>query len=316
MYSPNTFLPPGNGAYADPWTKDLEVRGLYDPLALQYFPLKRFQGTVDFFGRSLSPFVNPLQTFAGGQVNPLAGDDLLSTTSLNEDSFIHVSVWAYEILNGLRVDQPSVQGITSSGSRGASALKVQIGWAQRPLGRREIIADLGSGIDTHIGPTSQVWIDLMVPDLLTAPPQRPATFSSFAQYNTRVVASCRIARSIGSQDNLTYTQTVYAIGGDTPQRPLVPVVPEARSVQVFSNLGCDDSAASIQFLYDTPEQLSPPPENAGLDLAPVFATANLPCLTTGGPSIRMLIPQTAKFIRGSSNAPNGELLTIVQELVR
>lgn len=277
-------------------TRDMYVAGPADIFALRYEIAQR-NGVFDY-GAAQSP-QSPQLPNAGTWVASVTGGTLLTTPlAIAPGSPWNVNIWAKEILQPSDLPAPTLDEILSRGTQ-ASILKAMVGWVQYPGRLRQIMIDIGTGLDITVGPSTQVCIDVMVPVPDSAPPIRPPEFGdgTALSFYTYVVASVMCVTGPIPSRGGCYTQSAFLTGEQTEVE--VPVADESRRVQVFQ---ANDAALDVSFLMNPPfGDLLPGP----IDLGGV----NVQDFQTG----KVLVPQNAKSIRLQGS---GGIVTVRQELQR
>lgn len=244
------------------------VSAVADPFALQYLPLRRggnvtVPGAPDFgFGgpgiiaRDFPPQDGTLGTvpqFDGsipvvqGVGNVNGGSPLLSLPPIQSVEWWHVTIWAQEIIRNSQVDPDFSGQAAVRAARQVSMLKARIIWTEFPSQPREIIVDIGTGIDIFIGPTNQVFaVEIMVPNPASAPVLRPGAFTTSAnqvdpsedppkfRLDSWVVASAWCVYGAVGRPEGRFTQSAFA-SNSTPQASVdIPIPDNARRVEIFS----------------------------------------------------------------------------------
>ncbi len=251
------------------------------------------------------------------------GNPLLSIPPIRSIEWWHLTIWGQEIIRD-RVENPQVtpQEIVRSAPQ-LTMLKAKITWVEFPSIAREIIVDIGTGIDIFIGPTNQVFaVEIMVPDVVSAPPVRPGAFTSSALpapstdpprfiADTWVVASAWCVYGAVGRPTGRFTQSAFM--GQTPipitGQPFVdiPIPDNARRVQVFSTE--ENQNAPIVWGFENPVL-------PGTGTPVPFVTTALGSFSfVDGFTTRIVqVPQNAKFMRlRSENINNPRTMTAVFE---
>lgn len=305
------------------------VSGVADPFAIDYKPLyrggaARVNTGIDFgFGPGVIARDIPPQdgTFGvtpqAAGVSPVAGvgninsgSPLLSLPPIKSVEWWHLTIWAQEIIRAFDIN-PDFSGQSAvRAARQVSMLKARVTWTEFPAIPRQIIIDIGTGIDIFIGPTNQLFsVEIMVPDPTSAPPVRPEGFTSSApgnpedpsvdppifRFDSYVAASAWcVYGSIGRPAG-RFTQTAGTTSG-APNQPFVdiPIPDNARTVQVFST----EAMGNLPVIWGFENPVTP--LSGGSSPPPVI---NTPLgqfdFFFGDHTGRVEVPQNAKFMRVS-----------------
>lgn len=245
--------------------------------------------------------VTPIQV---GNINN--GNPLLSIPPIQSIEWWHLTIWAQEIIRDRLVD-PDFSGQTAvRAARQVSMLKARVTWTEFPSQAREIIVDIGTGLDIFVGPTNQMFaVEIMVPDPTSAPAVRPGPFTTSAapapstepprfMLDSWVVASAWcVYGSVGRPEG-RFTQSAFL--GQTVGIPIVqqgfvdiPIPDNARRVQVFSTEEVGNVAVQWGFRNPIP---------AGPTVIPIVLTPLGAFPFADGFSTRIVeVPQNAKFMR-------------------
>lgn len=313
------------------------ISAVADPFAINYLPLRRggnvtVAGAPDFgyggagiVARDFPPqdgTLGVVQQFDGaipvvqGVGNVNGGAPLLSIPPIKSVEWWHVTIWAQELIRDFTTD-PNVNSQSAIRSaRQVSMLKARIIWTEFPSQAREIIVDIGTGIDIFIGPTNQMFaVEIMVPNPASAPVVRPAPFTTAApgpgpsvepprfRLDAWVVASAWCVYGAIGRPEGRYTQSAALSAGLAPVPPQlfvdIPVPDNARRVQIFSTNDPDSSAVPNRPAIWGFENPQPPVGGSPVPivLTPLglvqFGNAAFPRAQT--PIVE--VPQTAKFLR-------------------
>lgn len=283
------------GPEAIPFTKDIFVRNVpYNPFASpdQYAAFRRSSEGGN----------------AAQQIGEFSTGTLLRTRPARGVVWWNVNVWAKERIWREGVDpQPQQQDVQGNGQQ-VSSLKVRVSWTEFPSRERDIFMDLGAGFTIGVGPTTQVGVELMVPDTSKFTGVIPPEFDNL-RVSTYVVASCWAVQAPIGRPSGRSTQAAFlrgaAVAGPTQSTQFVPIADGARFVQIFgSRTGGGNAGGAL---------LTPPSFRIqdNLLVRPV-GRISFPALDENTPKTE--IAQNAKFIELTSIDNAEAVFNVVQEL--
>lgn len=206
---------------AIPQTADLFfVDQPFLPTVRQYLPVSR--------GRAQGP-------------NGGAGGRLLSPPPTIHPVFWAVTVWAKELVRAPGQPVPSDPQIAGGLGSQASYYKLRVQWNQYPSRLREIIVDIGDGVDLTIGPTTNLYVDLMAPDPASGDPL-PPDFDGF-RVDAYVVASAWGTSVPLGHPTGRFTQALFFPDPETTPTRCVHIADGARTLQVLGDINGEPSSA-------------------------------------------------------------------------
>lgn len=263
---------------AVPQTADLFfVDQPFLPTVRQYVPVGR--------GRAMGP-------------NGGAGGRLLAPGPTIHPTFWAVTVWAKELIRAPGVPVPSDSQLAGAIGRQVSYYKIRVQWNEYPSRRREILLDAGAAVDLAVGPTTNLFVDLMAPDPASADP-RPPQYDGFRVDVYMVASAWATSVPIGHATG-RFTQSLY-FPEASPPGPMrcVRIADGARTLQVLGEAAGAPATAAWN------------PGDEGSALPPI---GNISILTGAGEvgSGIVEIPQNAKSVCFES--PADSLFTVVQGL--
>lgn len=265
-----------------PLTNDIFVR------EAPYLPFASLRDGYAAFRRS---------SVQDGQVGMFSTGQLLQTKPSTGVVWWNINVWAKEILFSSTETPPSQQAVQGNAIQ-VSALKVRLNWTEFPSRQREIVVDIGSGLTISVGPTTQVGVELLVPDEEKFSGLIPTGLQNLLTA-TYVVTSCWAVQAPIGRPSGRATQAVY-LQEPAQTTQLVPIADGARFVQVFA----DTVGGSL---------LTPPAFLANDDpTSRPLGRISFPIADFNTPKTE--IAQNAKFI-SFTGAPGADtVLNVVQEL--
>lgn len=322
MAHPGQQISLPNSPTPNPQTAYQLVSGVADPFSLRYRPLLRggnvtVNSPVDFglggpgvvardfppqdgtLGGAPPSFFQNGMTVTPTLVNNINnGNPLLSCSPYRSTEWWHLTIWGQELIRQIGTDPDFSGQVAVRGSQQVTMLKARITWTEFPAQRRQIIADIGTGLDIFIGPTNQVFaIEIMVPDVVSAPALRPGVFTTDGgddpsdapprfRYDAFLVASAWCVYGSRGSPAGTFTQSAFIVtADDTQNRVLVDIPDNARTVQVFSSQASGNNPVIWGF------ETAPPPGSLELVTASLGQTD-----FNGSQTGRVFVPQTAKFL--------------------
>jgi hypothetical protein len=250
----------------------------------------------------------PQQGFIGGQSELLAPNHLPRECR----TYWHIECFAVEkqflTAEALQLfadnQEPLEKQAAMRGARPSSQLKILIEWFSARQQTRSLIADIGTGIDIRIGPTSSVTGVLLLPDPSNV--VVPAGLAPLALESTATVVTARgtPVNTPGGGWNGTYTQTRYVPADET----VLDVIPAfARWVEIYvadptlADPPTVVAAGTVQASWVFDRTISG-------GLAPVGGISAYPSL----PGRRTPVPGNAKLVALRSASP--QLVTIIYGL--
>lgn len=271
--APSNLTFPWCARVEDYGTGDLYVTGAADIYADLYEPARR--GSQFEYLPDNPDTVNP---FAGMTGNEYSGGSIVATNPNKDITWWNVTVFAQELLRTVGQDAPTKEEILTSGAP-ASLLKARIRWTEYPGHHRELLVDIGTGVDIFVGPTVRVQVDVMVPIPESAPPIRPPVFGPDGrgvQFFTYVVANATCVQSPVGRKAACFTQSTYlseAVGGLPAQpagRVLIPN--DARMLQVYSSILAGNTIVAFD-LFAPPNRGGTVPTPLITGIVPFVGTA-------------------------------------------
>lgn len=298
------------------------ISAVADPFALDYLPLRRGGAVnngspIDFglggpgiIGRDFPPQDGTLGATPGAAGVPAVpavgninnGSPLLSVPPIRSIEWWHLTIWAQELIRDSTIN-PDFSGQSAvRAGRQVSMLKAKVTWVEFPSQPREILIDIGTGIDIFLGPTNQVFsVEIMIPNTAVAPPLRPGAFTTSAtpaipsedppkfRIDAWVVASAWcVYGSVGRPEG-RFTQTAFASGSTSQLFVDIPIPDNARVLQVFSTQ--PNGNPPVIWGFENPVL-------PGAGTAPAIVPTPLGQFDfTGSQTGRVLVPQNSKFIR-------------------
>ncbi|MDP3909292.1 MAG: hypothetical protein Q8Q14_02785 [Gemmatimonadales bacterium] len=266
-------------ALAVPQTADLFfVDQPFLPTVRQYVPVGR--------GRAMGP-------------NGGAGGRLLAPGPTIHPTFWAVTVWAKELIRSPGQPVPNDAQLAGAIGRQVSYYKVRVQWNEYPSRLREILIDAGTAVDLAVGPTTNLFVDLMAPDPASADP-RPPQYDDL-RVDVYIVASAWATSVPIGHATGRFTQALY--------------FPEASPPGPMRCVRIGDGARTLQVLGEAagaPATAVWSPDNQdGSALPPIGGiTINTGAGELGTDIVE--IPQNAKSVCFES--PADSLFTVVQGL--
>lgn len=232
---------------------------------------------------------------ARGQ-NGNSGGRLLAPSPTIHPTFWAITVWAREIIRSVGDPIPNDAQIAGSVNSQASYYKIRVQWNEYPSRLREIVLDAGTAVDLAVGPTTNLFVDLMAPDPESLDP-RPPQYDDLRVDLYIVASAWATAVPIGHATG-RFTQALY-FPEAAPTR-CVRIADGARTLQVLGqDTGIPATAAWS------------PDDQDGSALPPIGnITINTAAGETGTDIVE--IPQNAKSVCFQSSADS--LFTVVQGL--
>lgn len=238
-----------------------------------------------------------------GQIGEFSTGSLLRTRPSRGIVWWNVNVWAKEKITRVGEPLPAEPSVAGDGLQ-VSALKVRLSWTEFPSRQREILMDIGAGFTISVGPTTQVWVELVVPDeekfVGVIPPGLEGLRTS-----TYVVASCWAVQAPIGRPSGRVSRAVFLRDPDQTSQ-LVKIGDGARFVQMFSDTVSGGGAGAEFPRYRVRESIAD--RNIG--------TITWPLLDFNTPKVE--IAQNAKFISLEAGlgvpAVTGTIIDVVQEL--
>lgn len=170
-----------------------------------------------------------------------AGGRLLAPSPMIHPMFWNVTVWAREMVRGPGETPFTKEEIVGNGCQ-SSYYKIRVQWNEFPSRLREILLDAGTAFDIAVGPTTNLFVDLMAPDPDSSDP-RPPEFEDF-RVDAYVVASAWGASVPIGHATGRFTQGVYMPDIAPPaDRRCVRIADGARFLQVQQSQLGQPSAA-------------------------------------------------------------------------
>lgn len=283
------------GPEAIPFTKDIYVRNVpYNPFASpnQYAAFRRSSEGGN----------------AAQQIGEFSTGTLLRTRPGRGVVWWNINVWAKERLWRQGVDaQPEQQDVQGNGIQ-VSALKVRLRWPEYPSREREVFMDIGAGFTISVGPTTQVEVELVVPDESRFTGVIPTDFENL-RTSTYVVASCWAVQAPIGRPSGRSTQAVFLRGAGVagPSQPtqFVPIGDGARFVQIFGTRTGGGTAGGA---------LLAPPSYRIQDNLLVRPVGRISFSVLDDSTQKTEIAQNAKFVELTAIDPVEAVFNVVQEL--
>lgn len=272
------------GPEAIPFTKDIFVA------EAPFLPFASLKDGYAAFRRSSE---------VSGQIGEFTTGTLLRTRPSRGVVWWNVNVWAKEKITTLLEPLPTRESVQGDGIQ-VSALKVRVKFPEYPSRERDILMDIGAGFTISVGPTTQVEVELVVPDEEKFEGVIPLGLEGL-RTSTYVVASAWAVQAPIGRPSGRVSRAVYLRDPDQLTQ-LVKLGDGARFVQIFTDvLGGGLPAPPAFRIRD------------GLLERPL-GRISLPGLAFNSP--RTEIAQNAKFISfdATGGAPADTIFDVVQEL--
>lgn len=235
VVAPQNMTFPWCAKVEDYGTGDLYVNAPADIYAQRYEPARR--GSQFEYLPDNPDSANP---FSGMVGNEYSGGSIVATNPTKDVTWWNVTVFAQELLRTVGQPAPTREEILTDGVP-VSVFKVRIRWTEYPGRHRELLIDIGAGVDVFVGPSVRVQVDVMVPVPESAPPVRPDAFGPDGrriQAFTYVVASATCVQAPVGRKAACFTQSTYLsspAGGNPAQQNVAVLIPnDARKVQALS----------------------------------------------------------------------------------
>lgn len=270
------------GPEAIPFTKDIFVA------EAPYLPFASIRDGYVPFRRS---------SVVDGQTGMFSTGTLLRTRPGRGVVWWNVNVWAKEVISQNGEPLPAQQDVQGNGIQ-TSALKVLVKWPEYPSRDREVMMDIGSGFTISVGPTTQVEVELMVPDAERYDGVLPDTLTDL-RTSTYVVASCWAVQAPIGRPSGRVTQATYIRDPDQLTQ-FVPIGDGSRFVQIFTDAPGGALAVPPSFRVQDNVAIRP------------LGRISLPALDLNTP--RTEIAQNAKFIEITGIGGADNIFNVVQEL--
>lgn len=271
------------GPVAIPFTKDIFVA------EAPYLPFASLRDGYAPFRRSSE---------VDGQIGEFSTGTLLRTSPSRGVVWWNVNVWAKEKVTTLLENLPTRESVQGNGIQ-VSALKVRVRFPEYPSRERDILMDIGSGFTISVGPTTQVEVELVVPDEEKFTGVIPLGLEGL-RTSTYVVASTWAVQAPIGRPSGRVSQAVYLRDPDQTVQ-LVKLGDGARFVQIFGDAPSGALSTPPSFLVR-----EDPTDRAIGQISFPAADFNTP---------RTEVAQNAKFISLENTIPAADnILNIVQEL--
>lgn len=227
-----------------------------------------------------------------------AGGRLLAPQPTIHPTFWNVTVWAKELIRGPGEPPPSKSQLAGNIGCQSSYYKIRVQWNEYPSRLREILLDAGTAFDIAVGPTTNLFVDLMAPNPDSSD-ARPAEFDDFRADVYVVASAWGTSVPIGHATG-RFTQSVYFPPVDPPSSICVRVADGARRLQLLEPEPATITAARWSVV--------------DVDASPLRTLGNINISTAPGESGTDIveIPQYAKAV--CLEAGSNILGTVVQEL--
>lgn len=173
-----------------------------------------------------------------------AGGRLLAPMPTIHPVFWNVTVWAKEIVRGPGEPAPTKSQLAGDLGCQSSYYKIRLMWNEYPSQERIVLLDAGTAFDVCVGPTTNLFVDLMAPDPDSSDP-RPPEYEDF-RVDTYVVASAWGASVPIGHATGRFTQALYFPPPGSPPGPsrCVRIADGARTLQVLSDAVGEPSSAA------------------------------------------------------------------------
>lgn len=218
------------GPVAIPFTRDIYVADV------PYLPFASLRDGYAPFRRSSE---------VDGQIGEFSTGTLLRTQPSRGVVWWNVNVWAKEKVTSILEPLPTRESVQGNGIQ-VSALKVRVKFPEYPSRERDILMDIGSGFTISVGPTTQVEVELVVPDeekfTGVIPPELAGLRTS-----TYVVASAWAVQAPIGRPSGRVSQAVYLRSPDQTIQ-LVKLGDGARFVQIFGDAAAGALSTPPSFL--------------------------------------------------------------------
>lgn len=254
-------------ALAIPQTADLFfIDQPFLPTVTRYVPVGR--------GRAAGP-------------NGGSGGRLLAPMPTIHPTFWNVTVWAKEVVRSAADPVPSESQLAGALGCQSSYYKVRIQWNEYPSRRREILMDTGTAADIAVGPTTNLFVDLMAPDP-ESQDTRPPQYEDL-RVDVYIVASAWATSVPIGHATGRFTQSLYFPGAE---ERCVRIADGARTLQVLSSVdaepglvrwSADENGVLLPFLgrVETNTGVS----ESGSGIVEIPQNAKAVCIATANDSI-------------------------------
>lgn len=221
-----------------------------------------------------------------------AGGRLLAPSPTIHPTFWNVTVWAKELVRAPGEPVPSQAQLAGNIGCQSSYYKIRVQWNEYPSRLREIVLDAGTAFDIAVGPTTNLFVDLMAPDPDSSD-ARPPEYDDF-RVDVYVVASAwGTSVPIGHATG-RFTQALYIPPPDLPPGGLcLRIADGARTLQVLGD--AFGEPASIRWEADDVDgsairpfgniTLSTLPGERGTDIVEIPQYAKSLCFGGAGDSL-------------------------------
>lgn len=172
-----------------------------------------------------------------------AGGRLLAPTPTIHPTFWAVTVWAKEVIRLASDPVPSDPQLAGALGTQASYYKIRVQWNEYPSRLRQILLDAGTAVDLAVGPTTNLFVDLMAPDPGSDDP-RPADFDDL-RVDVYIVASAWATSVPIGHATGRFTQALYIPDPGAPPGPsrCLRIADGARTLQVLGEAVGEPSSA-------------------------------------------------------------------------
>lgn len=170
-----------------------------------------------------------------------AGGRLLAPQPTIHPTFWNVTVWAKELIRAPGEEVPSQAQLAGNIGCQASYYKIRVQWNEYPSRLREILLDAGTAFDIAVGPTTNLFVDLMAPDQKSSDP-RPPEYDGFRADVYVVASAWGTSVPIGHATG-RFTQAVFLDVAAPPLR-CVRIADGARNLQVLGDVVGEPSSAA------------------------------------------------------------------------
>jgi hypothetical protein len=230
-----------------------------------------------------------------------AGGRLLAPQPTIHPVFWNVTVWAKEIVRGPGEPAPTKEQLAGALGCSSSYYKIRLQWNLYPSREREVLLDAGTAFDVCVGPTNNLFVDLMAPDPDSSDP-RPDAFNDF-RVDVYVVASAWGASVPIGHPTGRFTQALYFPEASPPgPTRCIRIADGARTLQILNDVDAQPAISSWA-IDDTDGSALPSLGNVDLNIEPPPNTRDSDIVT---------IPQNAKAICFEAEADT--LFNVVQGL--
>lgn len=227
-----------------------------------------------------------------------AGGRLLAPMPTIHPTFYAVTVWAKEVVRAPGEPAPTQAQLAGALGCQSSYYKIRVQWNEYPSRLREILLDAGTAFDIAVGPTTNLFVDLMAPDPDSSDPT-PPDFEDF-RVDVYVVASAwGTSVPIGHATG-RFTQSVYfPPDAPPPSSVCVRVGDGARRLQIFEDFPGSLATArwSTVAADDDPLRklgsitISTAPGESGTDVVDIPQYAKAVCLEAGADVLATVVQE-------------------------